>query len=52
MRNILNKILIVIIIIIAIDFLGFLGWAMSGHFPVDNFYVGSITHHILQSTFY
>lgn len=31
-----------------IDFLGFVAWAMSGQFPADNFYIGSITTQIIK----
>lgn len=43
---------IVIIIILAIDFLGMMLWAMSGQFPVDNFYIGAISRNILQAIFF
>jgi len=34
--------------IMVIDFIGFVAWAMSGQFPVDNVYVGTITAHIIK----
>lgn len=34
--------------VLLIDALGFLLWAMSGQLPVDDFYIGTITAHILR----
>jgi len=39
---------IVAIILIA-DFIGFCAWIYSGQHPVDNFYLGTITAHILKA---
>lgn len=37
-----------IAIVIGVDMLGFLAWVLSGQFPVDNFYIGSITRNVLN----
>ena len=29
------------------DVLGFMAWILSGQMPLDNFYIGAITAHIL-----
>lgn len=42
----------IVAVIMVADFFGFLVWGMSGQFPVDNFYLGSITRHILQAIFF
>jgi len=39
----------VIAVIVMIDLAGFIGWAMSGQQPVDNFFIGSATTHLLKS---
>lgn len=35
------------LVVLAIDFLGFIAWVASGQHPVDSFYVGTITAHVL-----
>ena len=45
----INYILQTIAIILVIDVLGFLFWIASGQLPADNFYIGSITSHILSA---
>lgn len=35
--------------IMAIDFVGFMLWAISGQFPADNFFIGGITKYLLAS---
>ena len=47
--KIAQTVLTIALVVLAIDFLGFVGWAMSGQHPVDNFYVGTITTHALQA---
>ena len=37
-----------IVAILSIDALGFIAWAMSGQYPVDAFYLGTITTHIIH----
>lgn len=39
----------VISIILALDAMCFIAWAMSGQQPIDGFYFGSITAHILSA---
>ncbi len=36
-------------IVFIIDFIGFMFWAMSGQIPVDGFFVGTITQHLLSA---
>lgn len=49
MKQAIKTIVVVAIIILAIDFVGMIGWAMSGQHPVDNFYIGSISTHIIRA---
>jgi D-alanyl-D-alanine carboxypeptidase len=39
----------VIAVVVMIDVAGFIGWAMSGQRPVDDFFIGSLTTHLLKS---
>lgn len=39
----------IIIAILAIDFFGFAAWIISGQMPADNFYIGTITAHVLRA---
>lgn len=39
------------VIIAFIDFCGFTLWVASGQFPADNFYIGTITAHVLKLFF-
>lgn len=42
------KIILALVIgYMALDVLGFMLWAISGQVPVDSFYVGTITAHLL-----
>lgn len=36
-----------IAIVLVVDFWGFAAWVISGQHPVDDFYVGTITAHVL-----
>ncbi len=38
----------IIIVVLVIDFLGFVGWALSGGLPTDEFYIGTITTHVIK----
>lgn len=49
MKNAIKITLTVAIVILAIDFIGFVLWAMSGQQPVDGFYVGAITTNVLRA---
>lgn len=40
---------VLIAAILLLDVFGFLAWASSGQRPVDNFYIGTITTHALQT---
>lgn len=48
MKKAFTLIFNIVSLILVIDALGFMAWAMSGQFPVDNFYIGSITMHIIK----
>jgi|ETNvirnome_2_130_1030620.scaffolds.fasta_scaffold13804_6 hypothetical protein len=37
--------------ILLFDFAGFVLWSISGQVPADNFYIGSITNHIIEIIF-
>lgn len=39
----------VLVAILTIDAFGFVAWIASGQTPADNFYIGSITAHILRA---
>lgn len=49
MRNMLKIIGGVALGILAFDFFGFCMWILSGQQPLDNFYIGTITAHILRA---
>ena len=48
MKNILKTTSWIIIVVLFIDLLGFTAWTLSGQRPVDNFYIGTITAHVLM----
>lgn len=48
-KAILNIAVTAIIVIVAIDFIGFIAWAMSGQQPEGSFYIGSMTTHIIRA---
>lgn len=39
-----------IALIIIVDAIGWTAWALSGQMPADNFFIGTITHHLLLWT--
>jgi len=43
----MRVILTVALVILMIDALGFMLWAVSGQYPTDSAYVGTITAHVL-----
>lgn len=49
--NTFKIIAIVLIVLLAVDFAFCMLWAMSGQMPVDNFYLGVISHKLLQLIF-
>lgn len=49
MRNILKIISGTAAAILLIDAAGFALWILSGQYPADNFYIGTITAHILRA---
>jgi hypothetical protein len=48
MKNIIKIAGGVVIAVLVIDFLGFTAWIASGQYPVDDFYIGTITAHVLR----
>lgn len=40
----------IIAVVVMIDFIGFFAWAFSGQVAPDNFYVGSLTAHVIKAT--
>lgn len=51
MKKVLGFIGWLILGVMAFDFIGFMAWATSGQLPVDSFYVGTITTHLLKLIF-
>lgn len=49
MKNILKIGGVVIIAVLVLDFIGFTAWMLSGQHLVDDFYLGTITAHILRA---
>lgn len=49
MREIIKTISGVAAVILMADAFGFLLWVLSGQYPADNFYIGTITAHILRA---
>lgn len=49
MKNTLQIAATVVVAILIIDALGFVAWALSGQQPTDDFYIGTITTHVLQT---
>jgi LAS superfamily LD-carboxypeptidase LdcB len=47
--KIIKKVGWVIAVVLMIDLAGFVVWATSGQKPVDNFFIGSVTTHLLKS---
>jgi hypothetical protein len=52
MKKTLKTIGLVLLAILAVDFFGFMAWAMSGQYPLDDFYIGTLTAHVLRALFY
>lgn len=38
----------ILVSILAIDALGFIAWLLSGQYPADAYYIGTITAHTLE----
>lgn len=49
MRDTIKFIGGVIVAVLFVDAFGFMAWVASGQYPVDNFYIGTITAHILRA---
>jgi len=49
MSNILKILGGVAFVVLLADMLGFALWVMSGQYPVDEFYLGTITAHVLRA---
>jgi len=47
MTKTITTVLAVVAFIVFIDFVCFMGWVASGQKPVDNFYAGTISAHII-----
>lgn len=52
MQKIIKFSLTALVTLLALDFIGFIAWGMSGQLPVDGFFLGTITKHILQAIFF
>lgn len=50
--KVLKTIVVIAIVLLAIDFVGMIAWGMSGQHPVDNFYIGSVSTHIIRAIFF
>ncbi len=42
----------VLLALLAVDFFGFMAWALSGQTPGDSFYIGAITTNIIRALFF
>lgn len=49
MKNIIKIVGGVIGAVLALDAFVFIAWILSGQYPVDDFYIGTITAHILRA---
>lgn len=49
MRETIKTISAVVAAILLADMFGFLLWIISGQYPADNFYIGTITVHLLRA---
>ena len=52
MQNILKVVGGAVAVLIIIDMLGFGVWIVSGQHPVDDFYIGTLTAHVLRALFF
>lgn len=52
MKQAIKIVFTIIVVLMIVDFIGMILWAMSGQFPADSFYVGSISTHIIQAIFF
>lgn len=48
MTKIAKYLLATFALIGAVDFLGFVAWGLSGQFPPDDFFIGTITWHLIH----
>lgn len=48
MKTILKYIITIIVVYILIDIFMFMAWVSSNQKPADNFYIGSLTAHIIK----
>lgn len=51
MRDTLKMALALVVGVLVLDAVCFLGWAFSGQYPTDGFYLGTITAHTLGLLF-
>ena len=52
MKHILKIVGGVITAVLVLDAFGFIAWVLSGQHPLDNFYIGTITAHVLRAIIY
>jgi hypothetical protein len=48
MKKAIDMITRVFTVLILIDMIGFVAWVMSGQYPTDNFFIGTLTAHFLK----
>lgn len=51
MKKIIETVLFVLLLVLFFDFVCFILWGVSGQHPVDGFYFGTISAHILNFIF-
>lgn len=52
MKRILKATTATITMFMLLDVMGFMAWILSGQIPTDNYYVGTITAHIVKAIFF
>jgi len=46
-KSFVGTVFTIIAVVLVLDFVCFMGWVASGQKPVDNFYAGTISAHII-----
>lgn len=46
-KSFASTVFTIIAVVMVLDFIFFMGWVASGQKPVDNFYAGTISAHII-----
>lgn len=49
MKKTFNFVITIIVAFMLIDFVSMIAWAASGQRPVDDFYLGSVSTHIIRA---